>query len=569
METPCRNGTWSGGVCSSHVRQGVSCALARHSVLAASLLLSHMLGAQESVPVVATACRAHHDEAELSHLAGLVVDSIRVESRPPGRLPIADALPRRLHRLTRPDLIRRLVDVPVGAPLDTMRLARGLRELRRQRILAAVALDARECPEQRRVTLTLRTTDEWTTRGRLRVGRTRSAVSVGEENLFGSGRSLRTSLRMDDGRPGFGIHYADPWFLGLPLTAIMSRSFYRGGNEISMLAATPSSRMLDTWRVDAGWLRASRASIAAGSAAGDNVQRLETRVLVERRLWRSEANVNRLGIGAERASAALESLGSLPLIGPSHVQRDFTGALVGFSRRALSFARRSVIIGSDRLADIPRGTELDAAIGIGRNATDGMPMQHIDAWVGRAWPIASRALMVTDAWWSGYRQGSEWRAGTGRASLLGLLPTGRGQWVAHVAGEALHDPDPDVRSLTDFDPTARLLPAKGLAEGVVLFSVERVQPLRHLTRGYQLGGALFGAASRRWDLAGASADGQRGVATLGAGLRLLPTRVGRASLHLDLTAPIAGSPSSWRPTLSFSINPWFEQSRHRDGRRDP
>jgi hypothetical protein len=139
-----------------------------------------------------------------------------------------------------------------------------------------------------------------------------------------------------------------------------------------------------------------------------------------------------------------------------------------------------------------------------------------------------------------------------------------------VATESLRDPDPDTRALVSFDPTARLLPSRGLAEAAALVTVERSWRGRQLSRGYDLGGALFASASRRWDLASYTMLASRDVAVAGVGLRLLPTRVARATLRLDLAVPV-GAPSgvSRRPFIAFSISPWLEQERHRDGRVTP
>ncbi len=87
---------------------------------------------------------------------------------------------------------------------------------------------------------------------------------------------------------------------------------------------------------------------------------------------------------------------------------------------------------------------------------------------------------------------------------------------------------------------------------------------------YDLGGALFMSASRRWDLASYTTLASRDVAVLGAGVRLLPTRIARATLRLDVSMPVgATSGLSHRPIVSFTLTPWLEHERHRDGRPNP
>lgn len=574
---PCRNRASRRGASTRCVQQGASHACLVLAALLAIMQSPNLLVAQDATSEQASgapkaapdACHEHRDERDLSHLSGALVDSIAVTTRPPARLPLADAISRRLHHRTTPSTILHLLDVPAGATLDTLRLAGGLRALRRQRILADVALDARECDEARHVVLTVRTTDDWSTRGRLTVGRTRMALSLGEENLLGSGRAIHTSVRMDEGRPGFGVQYVEPWLLGRPLTATLAQRVYHGGSEATAMLGTSPSRLMDRWAFLAQGRIAERTTQAPNAGARDQVQRTEGLVELNRRLLTDGDGVLRLGVGAEYASASLRYADAPSLMGPSQVRREFTGVLLSLSRRALAFDRRPLVLGSGRPTDVPRALEFDLLLAAGRDAATQGQVQHLDAWVGRTWSIGTRGLLVGDGWWSGFRKDGAWSAGSARASLLSIVPSGRGGWTTQLSGETLLDPDPDVRPLGVQDPTALLLPTRGLAEGTTLISVERVQALHQLTRSYQLGGALFGAASRRWELAGGPDGGARGVAAIGAGVRLLPTRPGRASLRLDVTLPVAGQPTGWGPSLSFSISPWFEQFRHRDGRRDP
>ena len=533
------------------------------------MLLTAALPLSLLLPAAARAqqCETHQDERALGHLDGLRIDSVDVVVAAPALPSGIAGVASRLHARTDPSTVRRIFDQSSGTPIDTLRLAESLRTLRRTRILSDVALDTRECRTSGSVRLTLRTTDAWTARARVRIARSSLAASLGEDNLLGRAHSLRTSLRIDEGQPGFGVRYVDPWFAGTPLSLAVGRTQYKGGYENSAQLQSTSPRLDDRWRLDLGWTSTSRQSLRA---AGDRVGRLEWRGIIARQLWRSSSAALALQLGGERTSARIESSPGTLLVGPSQVTRDVSGALVGLSRTSVTFMQRPLFAGSGELVELPSALEGDATVTIGRDAATGRATRHVDAWMGKLWSIGASGLLSANGWWSGYKAASEWSAGDTRASLLALLPVRNGEWSARVATEALRDPDPDTRALVSFDPTARLLPSRGLAEAAALVTVERSWRGRRLSRGYDLGGALFASASRRWDLASYSALASRDVAIAGVGLRLLPTRVARATLRLDLAVPV-GAPAgvSRRPFLAFSISPWLEQERHRDGRTTP
>ena len=145
----------------------------------------------------------------------------------------------------------------------------------------------------------------------------------------------------------------------------------------------------------------------------------------------------------------------------------------------------------------------------------------------------------------------------------------RGFWTTRFTAERLLNPDPDVRTFVTIDPTARLLPDRDrLAEAALGFTAERDVRLRALTRSWALDGAAFGAASSRWEAVSPSPE-HVDVATLGLGLRLTPTRVGRATARLDLGYPVAGSRLAKRGVyIGIGLSPWWGDDRHRTGRRD-
>ncbi|MEP7380664.1 MAG: hypothetical protein ABI910_03205 [Gemmatimonadota bacterium] len=517
-------------------------------------------------PVQAQACESHAGEVQYGHLEGLRIDSIVVASSAPELPQVVELLSRRLHTRTTTATLRRLFQQDEGTVIDTLRLAESMRGLHRSPLLASVQLDTRECPGDGNVRLTLRTTDAWSARGRLRLGRDQGFASLGEDNLFGSGRSVRTSFRVDQGQPGFGVAYTDPWVLGSGMALSVSRDVYRAGSELRARVSSSPRSVLDPWRADLAWAGSSRQSLVN---VGDRVNRIDLQALAERRVRVDRTSVAAFGLGLEHVSAQLVATPSALLVGPARVTRDFTGLTASATRRSLTFVSRPLMPASGALVDLPSAMESDVATSFGRDAVTGLPAQHLDAWLGKLWPVRGGGIFSANGWWSGYRDASGWSAGDGRLSLLALAPAARGQWSVHAASEVLLDPDPDTRTLLTYDPAARLLPARGLAEAISLLTIERDVRIVPVGRSYVLGGALFTSASRRLDLAGLEGKGRQDVLLVGSGLRLLPSRIGRATLRLDVAVPVGNDAFGHRPFVSFTVAPWFEHERHRAGRRTP
>lgn len=277
--------------------------------------------------------------------------------------------------------------------------------------------------------------------------------------------------------------------------------------------------------------------------------------------------------------------------------------------------------------EVPLGFEADGLASVGRDFTARHAATHIDLWAGRVFAFGDRAvvappaavpntgdprtsgsptsappisapriLVSADVWASGYHPlaaGGRWSAATARGSLGAVAPAPHGLWSARVSAEHLGTPDPDVRGLALSDPAQRAFPAAGrLAEAAVTASFERSRHLLGLTRNYMLDAALFGAGAVRWETAAPGAAALAGVpglrpaistraaelagaerlsvASIGAGLRLTPTRFGPATIRFDVAVPIVRSGAlSGRPYVGISIAPAFGLGRQRDGRGGP
>jgi hypothetical protein len=293
--------------------------------------------------------------------------------------------------------------------------------------------------------------------------------------------------------------------------------------------------------------------------------------------------VTSLQAGLEYERSGLVAGPATLRVGSERVRREVGAVDVGLRRRSLAFDTLTWLLPGDALVDVPLAGEFDAVLGLGRQTVAATPLAHLDLWAGRMWRPGAASLLVTDLWGSGYRTPGRLSAGTLRGSIAYYRAAPRGLWSARLGAEWLLDPDPDLRAMITADPTAGALPPHGrLAEAVVALSVERGVRLRPLSRSWALDGAAFGAVSSRWDPAvsrspaGVPAIGSDGelerldLGVVGVGLRLTPTRLGRATARLDLGYPLLRSPGvRARPFVALGISPWLEQGRHRDGRTDP
>jgi hypothetical protein len=227
------------------------------------------------------------------------------------------------------------------------------------------------------------------------------------------------------------------------------------------------------------------------------------------------------------------------------------------------------ILPNAAIVDVPLSFETEALVTGGRDGVLGLPMAHVDLWAGKAWLPSRRSLAVADVWTSGFWGPGRLDDASMRASVAYYQAAKRGFWTTKLTAERLLNPDPDVRTFVTIDPTARLLPdQRRLAEGAVSLTAERDVRLRGLTRSWAVDGAVFAAASSRWETVDPSPE-HVNVAMLGLGLRLTPNRLGRATARLDVGYPIAASPLAKRGVyLGIGLSPWWGDERHRVGRRD-
>lgn len=552
------------------------------------LLAAHVAAAQQPAPAgtsaPASACRAATPITTAGEFSGRPISAVDVVTRAPDGLPGPASVVDNLHIRTREATVRRRLLFAAGDTVDTLRVAESVRRLRGLRYLADVGLLAGRCADGS-VRLTVLTRDAWSTQPTLKAnGSSGGTLGLTESNVLGTGRSAKLYVRSDAGRIGLGAAYSDPWVLGSNLSASIYRNAYRDGASWGGGIATRSRSIFDPWHAELVVGRELRR--APGATWGDTVIRDGAHLLVSHRVSASPRGATALIAGLEYQSAAVSAAPGAMIVGPRTVRRAFAGVDVGATRRTAHYRQNSWLLGGDPartpanaassrgIADLPVGFEGEGVVAVGRDFASGRPGLHADLWGGRVWVPGERWVVTTDAWASGYRLGNSWTAGSARAAVGIMHPAARGLWTARIAGEQLTDPDPDVRALATVDPTLRALNTRsGLAETAFAASLERSARLVAVGHGYTLHGALFGAASMRWDpaLPGTSSGTDRlYVGAAGLGIRLVPTRFGRATLRLDLGFPLLRSASlPARPFIGFSIVPSFSAGRHRDGSSTP
>jgi hypothetical protein len=510
-------------------------------------------------------CDSVTSRTSLSAFAGERIRSLRIVTQSPQAFPGAARALDRLHVRTHDQTVRRQLLFAAGDTVDTLAVAESVRRLRTLRYLRDVELRGVRCSGA--VDIAVVTRDDWSVKPKLQVRAAgKSELGLTERNLLGSGRELSMHVRTEQGRVGLGFRLSDPWFLGSRVGAVLGQNTYRDGQDWTATLRLREQSVLAPWGAE---LSGMQSEFEPAGLARDQFERGTAHLLVRRRLFADRSAVLSMLGGMETEEARLLAAPGAPIVGPSRASRNFVGASLGASRASVAYDTLTWMLPNAGIVDVPLAFETDAVIGMGRDVARDVPMLHVDLWAGKAWLPSRHGLALADIWASGYLSEGQWSATTIRASLGYYHSAWRGFWVTRFTGERLLDPDPDVRSFITIDPTGPLLPDRNrLAAAGLGFTAERDVRLRTLTRSWAIDGAVFGAASSRWESVAPSPE-HVDVATLGLGLRLTPTRMGRATARFDLGFPIAGSSLAKRGMyVGIGLSPWWGDDRHRPGRHD-
>jgi hypothetical protein len=535
-----------------------------------TIVLTALLGALAALPGTAAgqSCAQTTSLTSLSEFTGRPIRTLHIVTQDPYAFPGPARVLSVLHVRTQARTIERQLLFAPGDTVDTLRVAESLRRLRDQRYLLDIELQARACEGRDSIDLTLTTRDDWSTKAQLNVKSSSSAlVGVEERNLFGTGRQASMRLETDDSRLGIVSSLVDPWVLGSPFEARLRFAQFASGNEYSIGLQNRQRSLFDPWGAELAFSRSTRAGV---SEPDEMYRRQAVRFLARRRVYASERHVFSVLGGAEAERADLFASASSLLLGPPAMRRSFAAMDVGGVLRSASYDTLTWMLPGGRIVDVPRGIEGEAIVGVGPDFLASSAVLHVDLWTGRSWQPGGRTLILGDLWGSGYVGNERIDAATMRLGVNAFRAAPRGLWQGQLGIERLFNPDPDLRGMATVDPTIAVIPRDSrLAQTGAFAALERSVHLFRLTRSWVLDGALFGAASVRWD-AVATPREILDVGMLGAGLRVAPTKTGRGIFRLDLGYPVAGSPMlDRRPRAALSIIPWFGDLRQRDGRRVP
>nr|MDQ6888493.1 hypothetical protein [Gemmatimonadota bacterium] len=414
---------------------------------------------------------------------------------------------------------------------------------------------------------TVTTRDAWSTTPSARVQSQTASVGVDERNVMGTGREAAAFVTSNRGQVGVGVAVRDPFLAvgGGELSLAAGLSAYRDGRDAAVTLENRRRSAFDPRHIEGTLRRSTRGEF---DATADIVRRDRAAFLGGWAVHPSARGVTSLLAGVEGERTTLIAAEGAAIVGPARVDRDFAGLDVGVRREAASYDTVTWLMPAHALVDVPLGFETEAIVGGGHDFERGQPALHVDLWGGRVWNPDRRHLIVADLWTSGYWGDDRLDAASVRGELSLFRAARRGLWIAHLAGERLINPDPDVRALASSDPTLAALPHDSrLARGAIAGSLERDIRIRALSRSWALDGALFGAASTRWAPAVPLND-ELYVGVLGAGLRVAPLRPARGTFRIDAGYPVTRSRELRRaPFLAISVTPWLGADRVRDGRK--
>lgn len=541
--------------------------------MAAAATLGATTAHAQQDSTVAARCDTVISRGTAAPLEGAHLRSLTL--RPAGYTTIS-GLPRvlgRLHATTRPSTIERDVRITRGDTVDTTAIGETMRRLRQRPYIADAMIVGTRCGDEADVAVL--TTDRWTLQPTLSSQSNSSYGGLEERDLLGTGRTVSMLVASRHGRLGGAVGYTDPFLLDLPIYARLRVARYSDGGEMRARLRNTEESVFDRWRLQLTVAQYRQDTQRTESFAGASVlvsqafQRNAAFLVVGRRIAADAGSVVSILGGLDLERAALNAPDNALTVGPKLVARRYHGLSTGLARRAVAYDTVSWLAGR-ALLDVPRGLEFEGMIGGGREDVARRGAGFGSLWAGRMWVPTPARLTSVDFWTSGYLIGG--RNNFDAASARALVSTYAHQRFAtlavHASAEKLVNPDPDVRALATFDPTIALIPeAYRLSENAFAAEVAESHRLRSVGHAAEVEGAVFVAASLRTASALSQHD-HFGVATVGAGLHLVPGGQGSGTLRLDVMLPVARSRGVRSgPSLAISVAPWLQSNRQREDPR--
>ena len=493
--------------------------------------------------------------------------AIRVADVYPGTgLPWYQELANTLHTDTDPAVVRSLLTVATGTPVEAERIYEAERQLRAQPFLIEARIVPVRCADER-VDAEVRVRDAWT----LQVGagfgtaggESTSSVELKDENFLGSGKTIFVGWSEGRERTTEEFGYHDPAVLGSPWTLDAVHWELSDGYGDSLRVAYPVRRADQVWSVRAETedvrreLEFEQASETAWTARADSeLASVELRRLValdDRSGWRAGVGWRREYYEFGRLEAEEPALRAPPEL----VDRRLEGPYIVVERfrdRFRSFRNLRAI-----------GVTEDYDVGLDARLEAGRYTDHLgddDPWFARVAldygaAVGERDLFLAELEVSGrYRADGDWVANYRSLAVDYYHRTSRRNTVVtHGEFDWQDDPDPeDELYLGGFD---------GLLAYPDRFRVGDRRWLLHLEDRYTSDLILFDTIQVGYTAfleAGSirGLDGEWGdtLADVGAGLRLGSLRSSFGSVsYLTIALPLvdAGEPDDYELVVGSTL----------------
>lgn len=467
----------------------------------------------------------------------------------------------RLHRLTRPQIVRDRLLFKEGDRYDPARLAESERLLRDAGYFYEVEIRPQDYdPATNEVAVGVRVRDVWSLKGGLKLGRSGGENSFGfgltDDNFLGTGKSLKIDWRRNVDRNSTIFHYDDPaiggsrWQLQLDAENNSDGSAYGADLELPFYAfdarrafgvqlrqETATVPLYQLGEIRDGFLRErARAELYFGLSAGLGARG---------RVWRWLGGVT----FEDTAFAPLAETGTEPgTTGPLPGARRLVYPFVGFSTAADRYAKTRDFDQIARTEDLQLGLAANFSLGYASEALgsdrDALILEGLAT---GGFELGRRQILLYDLGLTG-RIGS-----AGSEDLLfsaglryHLRDFGRHLLVLEAHGDLADNLDRDHQLLLGGDSGLRGYPLRyqsGRAR--FLFTAEqRIYTDWYPFRLANVGAAVFFDLGRTWSdgsLEDPLARSRGWLADVGAGLRLSSSRTHHGSIiHLDLALPLAG-----------------------------